>query len=121
MNRICPLPARSGSEPAQSSKFLKRRTVCPQTVNGGAFIHIAKPHAAEKHQLFRHGEKLADGLVPDRPGFLRRGVEAVFARNQHDRLHEKAEIDPLAKTHLAVNGEENRNRRIEEAEVLCKL
>src|SRR5690606_37035482 len=75
----------------------------------------------EKHQLFRQSEKFVDGHVPDRPGFLRRGVETMFARNQHDRLHEEAEIDPLAKAHLAVNGEENGYRRIEETEVLRKL
>ena len=48
------------------------------------------------------------------PGLLRAGVQAVLAREQHDVLHEHAEVGPLIRAHAPIDREEQHDRRAEE-------
>ena len=63
----------------------------------------------------------ADGLLPHRPGFLRARVQTVLACEQHDVLHEHADVRPLIGAHAAVDREEQRDRRAEELVVAREL
>ena len=56
-----------------------------------------------------------------RPHFLRAGVQAVLAREQHDRLHVHADVGPLRRPEAAVDIEEQPDRRAEAIEIACEL
>ena len=45
------------------------------------------------------------------------GVEATRTGREHDVLHEHAVIDPTASGHSPIDGEDEPDRRVEEAEV----
>src|SRR5664280_3000885 len=85
------------------------------------FIAITERHAAEKHELGRHLQMGFDGPVPNSPRLLRASMNSLFARQQHDGLHEHAEIYPLTNTHLPINGKEQRDWRAEQFVVPSKL
>src|SRR5579859_6401403 len=56
-----------------------------------------------------------------RPGFLRAGVEAVAAGEKRQRMDIAAEIGPLAGAELAVDADEQRDRRVKELEIAFVL
>lgn len=48
---------------------------------------------------------------------LRAGAHPLFQREQHDGLHVHAEVGPLARLHLGIDGEKQADRRTKEYEV----
>ena len=84
-------------------------------------VAVTDGDGAEQHLLRRHFDERADDVVHARPGFLRAGVEAAAAGEKHQRVDIAAEIGPLAGPELAVDGDEQRDRRVEEFEVALVL
>src|SRR5580692_4528544 len=103
---------------AELRKLRARRA---KTVRRVAVVAVADRHGAEQHLLRRHGDEFADDAVHAGPGFLRAGIEAVAAGKKRQRVDVAAEIGPLARTELAVDGDEQRDRRVEEFEIALVL
>src|SRR5579864_2155120 len=104
----------------KSKKLAELRKLCArraETVGRMAVITKADRHGAEQHLLRRHVDELADDAVHARPGFLRAGVQPVAAGEERQGVDVAAEIGPLAGAELAVDGDEQRHRRIEEFEI----
>ncbi len=77
-------------------------------------IAIADRQRAEQHLLRRHSDEWTDDAMHARPGFLGAGIEAVAARQIHQGVDVTAEIGPLARPKPAIDGDEQRDRRVEE-------
>ncbi len=86
-----------------------------------AVVAVAERHRAEQHLFGRHADETADEAMQPRPGFLRAGIEAVAAGEQLQRIDIAAEIGPLAGAELALDGDEQRDRRVEEFEIALVL
>ena len=67
--------------------------------------------------MFRQTQEFADGFRVHRPGFLGAAVEAFGAQQQHDGLQDHAQIGPLGRAHVVVDGAEQADRGAEELEV----
>src|SRR4029079_9540343 len=84
-------------------------------------VAVADRHAAEQHLVLRQFQEIAGGAVEPRPGLLRTGVEPIAAGEKRQRVDVAAEIGPLAGAEPAVDGDEQRHRRVEELKVLLEL
>src|SRR5580704_18711672 len=82
-----------------------------------AVVAVADGDRAEQHLLGRHFDEFADDAMHAGPGFLRAGIEAVAAGKERQSVDIAAEIGPLAGAEVAVDGDEQRGRRIEELEI----
>src|SRR5580692_11934492 len=115
-------PGHDGSlETKKLAELRKLRARRAKTVRRMAVVAVADGHGAEQHLLRRHGDEFADNAVHAGPGFLRAGIEPVAAGEERQRVDIAAEIGPLAGTELAVDGDEQRDRRIEEFEIALVL
>ena len=84
-------------------------------------VAVANGHSAEQHLVGRDFYEIAHGVVEPRPSFLRTGVKAIAAREKSKRVNVAAEIGLLAGTEPAIDGKEERDRRVEELEILLVL
>src|SRR5215469_12283101 len=110
-------------ETKEAAKLLRLRARRAETIGRMTAVAVADRDRAKQHQLGRHVDERADDAVHARPGFLRAGVEPVAAGQKHQRMNIAAEIRPLAGTEPAIDGDEERHRRVEEfvvAPVLVK-
>ena len=67
--------------------------------------------------LGRDAQALLQDVVEDEERRLRAGLEAEGARGDHDVLQEHAVVEPRALLQVAVDGEDQPDRRVEEQEV----
>src|SRR5215217_6102518 len=93
-------------EPQERAEMLERRTRRAEAVGRVIAIAVTDRHAAEQHLLGRKLQEFADDPVHARPGFLRAGVEPIAASKVHERVNVAAEIGPLARPKLALDGDE---------------
>src|SRR5262245_28042740 len=75
---------------------------------------MADRHAAVDELVLRQLEMALQALAQLAPRFLEAGRESALGGNQRARLHEHAQMRPLAVAHPLVDDEEQRRRRIEE-------
>src|SRR5215831_9606700 len=108
-------------EPDEGAELLGCGARRAEAVSGMLAVAVADRDGAKEHVRRRDREELADDPVHARPGFLRAGVEPVAAREIHQRVDVAAEIGPLAGAELALDGDEQRERRVEEHEVALVL
>src|SRR5215211_4743425 len=80
-------------------------------------VAVADREAAEQHVRGWNLEKLADEAVEASPGLLRARVEPMAARQIHEGMDVAAEIGPLSGAQLALDRDEQPDRRAEELEV----
>src|SRR5579862_7956728 len=120
------LPANSHRAVAASletkklAEFTKLGARRAKAVGRVAVVAIADRHGAEQHLFRRHGDEFADDAVHAGPGFLRAGIEAVAAGEERQSVDISAEVGPLAGPELAVDGDEQRHRRVEELEIALR-
>src|SRR5262249_23287350 len=121
--RLAQQLAKAGSsvESEKRAEFTERGARRAKTVGWVGAVAVADRNGAKQHVLRRNREKLADGLVHPRPGFLRAGIEPVATRKEHEGVDVAAEVGPLARTELALDGDEDGGRRIEELEIAFVL
>ncbi len=105
----------------QGYKILEIFPLGPEVVDNRLFIHIAKRHAAKQHFMIGEPEMLAGGFRPLSPGLLRAGMQAIFARQQHDILHEHTDIGILPDFHLPVEDEKEADWRIKKPVITRQL
>src|SRR6266852_5060585 len=105
----------------ECAKFLGHRPWRAEAVGRMAVVAIADRHRAEQHVLRRDFQEFADDPVHAAPGFLRTRVETAAAREIRQGVNVAAEIGPLAGPEVAVDGDEERHRRVEELEVALVL
>src|SRR5712672_760494 len=84
-------------------------------------VAVTDRDGAEQHVVGRDLQEGADRLVHAGPGFLRAGVEPIAARQIHQGMDIAAEIGPLAGAELALDGDEQRDGRVEELEIALVL
>src|SRR5690606_25762768 len=108
-------------KPVQGNKILEILALGDEPVDDRIRIAIAERHTAEHNLIIAEGKMFLQRLRPAGPGLLRTGIQAIFLRQQHDILHEHADIGILPDLHLAVEHEEEPDRRIEEAEIAREL
>ena len=101
-------------ETEEPAEFLGRRARRAKAVGRMVAIAIADRQRAEQHLLRRHSDEWTDDAMHARPGFLGAGIEAVAARQIHQGVDVTAEIGPLARPKPAIDGDEQRDRRVEE-------
>src|ERR1700745_1102902 len=105
-------------KPAELLRLGARRA---ETVRRMAAVAVADRDRAKQHLLRRHVHERPDNAMHARPRFLRAGVEAVAARQIHQRVNITAEIGPLAGTEAALDGDEQGDRRVEELVIALVL
>ena len=110
-----------GLEAGEGGEALQRLPPGPPAVDRMRLVGITERHAAIKEAVIRQAQPLADALVDERPGFLRAGGEAAFLREQHDRLHEHAQMRPLRRPEALRDREEQADRRAEQVEIAGEL
>src|SRR5262249_47866467 len=93
---------------------LARRT---PLINRRRGIGVTERHAAKQHVLAREVEAGRYGLVPMGPRLDAAGVQALATGQQHDGLHEHAEVRPLRRPHGAVDGKEQSDRRAKQLKI----
>src|SRR6266545_2908208 len=84
-------------------------------------VAVADRDAAKQHVVERNFQELADGPIDACPGFLRACVETVTAREIRQSMDVAAEIGPLSRAKLALDGDEQADRRVEELEIALVL
>src|SRR5215472_13542841 len=112
------MPSLKTKEPAELFWFGARRA---KTVGGVAMIAVTDGHRAKQHLFRRHFHERTDNAMHARPRFLSTGVQPMTARQIHQRVDVAAEIGPLAGAEPAINGDEQRHRRIEELVIALVL
>src|SRR5690242_3454488 len=108
-------------EPDECAELLRRGARRAEAVGGMFAVAPADGDGTEQHVGGRDRQELADDLVHARPRFLRAGVEAVAARQIHQGVDVAAEIGPLTGAELTLDGDEQRDRRVEELEIALVL
>src|SRR5580704_6096950 len=111
----------SSLETKKLAELRKLRARRAKAVGRMSVVAVADRHGAEQHLFGRHGDEFADDAVHAGPGFLRAGIEAVAAGEERQGVDIAAEIGPLAGAELAVDGDEQRDRRVEEFEIALVL
>ena len=84
-------------------------------------IAVADGDGAKQHLFRRHVDERPHDVMQARPGFLRAGVEAEAARQVGECMDIAAEIGPLSGAEPAVDGDEQRDRRIEKLVIALVL
>src|SRR6185295_11886245 len=110
-----------GLKPLEARKRVDRLALGAPGIDRRSLVGVAERDAAEEDVFGRDLQEGREGLVPVGPGFLRAGVEAVGARQQHDVLQEAADVGPLRRPHGAVDRDEQPDRRIVEEIIARKL
>ena len=108
-------------KPHEPAKLLGRRARRAKTVGRMFVIAVADGDGAEQHLFRRHlheRRRRCGTCAPRIPAGKYRGRSRG---PEHQRVDIAAEIGPLAGPELALDGDEQRNRRIEEFEVALVL
>src|SRR6202035_1861431 len=108
-------------EADEGTELVERGARRAEAVRRMRVVAVTDRDRAEQHVLGRNVQEVADRLVHARPRFLRTGVEPVAARQVHQRMDVAAQIRPLPGAELALDGDEQRDRRVEEREIALVL
>src|ERR1051326_963071 len=108
-------------ESDEAAELLRGGARRAEAVGGMGAVAVADRDGAEQHVRGRDRQELADDPAHARPRFLRAGAEPLAARQIHQRVDVAAEIGPLARAELALDGDEQRDRRVEELEIALVL
>ena len=108
-------------EAAKGREAFEPRAFGAPGVDRMLLVRIAERHAAIEHPSLGQAELLADRAVDQRPGLLRAGGEAALLGEQHDILHEHAEMRPLRRPEMARDREEQPDRRAEQVVIPREL
>ncbi len=101
-----------------AGELLHRIAIGPVVVHGVPGIRVAHGQAAEQPPVIRDPEQFPHqaGIVGHRG--LRTALQSLLAGGQHDALDEHAHVEPGSDLHGAVDEEEERQGRAEEAVVV---
>src|SRR5262249_19637031 len=99
-------------ESDEGAEFVERGARRAEAVGRVRAVAVADRDGAKEHVGGRDRQELADDSVHARPGFLWAGVEPAAAREIHQGVDVAAEVGPLAGAEPALDGEEQRDRRV---------